>query len=115
MPQRDGAAVDVHPAPVPPELLTVGERLGRERLVRLDEVVVADRGARLPHEIADGGDRGEEGIFGGGGGRGFGGGGGVWRGRGWGRGSAGRAPLRTPRSRPRSQRRRHSGSMRFPP
>src|SRR3954470_7951974 len=64
VPQRDGAAVDVHPAPVPPELLTVGERLGRERLVRLDEVVVADRGARLPHEIADGEDRGEEEIFG---------------------------------------------------
>src|SRR3954471_14099994 len=64
MSQRYRAPVDVHPAPVPAELLTVGERLGRECLVRLDEVVVADLGARLPHEIADGEDRGEEEVLG---------------------------------------------------
>src|SRR4051794_36393521 len=64
MSKRDRAAIDIHPTPVPAELLTVGERLRRERLVRLDEVVVADLGTRLPHEIADGEDRGEEEVLG---------------------------------------------------
>ena len=38
MPERDRAAVHVHARPVPAELLAVGERLRRERLVRLDQV-----------------------------------------------------------------------------
>src|SRR4029079_19721175 len=43
MAERDGAAVHVDPIPVPLQSLTVGYRLRRERLVRLDQIEVADR------------------------------------------------------------------------
>ena len=46
MTERDRAAVHVHAIPVPAECRAVRERLRRERLVRLDEIVVADLRAR---------------------------------------------------------------------
>src|SRR5690606_18839682 len=40
--ERDGAAVHVDAVPVPAQLATIGQSLHRERLVRLDQVVVVD-------------------------------------------------------------------------
>ena len=51
MAERDGAAVHVDPVPVPAQRAAVGQRLHREGLVGLDEVVVADRGAGLLQQI----------------------------------------------------------------
>src|SRR4051812_40390760 len=49
VPERDGTAVDVDAVPIPLEPSAVGERLRREGLVGLDEVVVADARAFLLH------------------------------------------------------------------
>ena len=46
MAERDRAAVHVDAVPVPAQPPAVGERLRRERLVRLDQIVVADRWCR---------------------------------------------------------------------
>ena len=45
-PERHRAAVHVDPLPVPAQLPSVGDGLHRERLVRLDQIVVADRACR---------------------------------------------------------------------
>ena len=54
MAERDRAAVHVHAIPVPSERRAIRERLRRERLVRFDEIVVADLRARLLHQILHG-------------------------------------------------------------
>ena len=60
MAQGDRAAVDVDAVPVPAERAAVGERLHGERLVGLDQVVVADGGAGLLHQVLHREDRREE-------------------------------------------------------
>src|SRR6188508_3059172 len=60
VPERDGTAVHVDAVPVPLEHRAVGQRLRGERLVRLDQVVVADARAFLLHEVPHRGDRCEE-------------------------------------------------------
>ena len=57
--ERDGAAVRIHLLRVEPELLRDAHRLRRERLVRLDDVEVADLELRLRERALDGGDRAE--------------------------------------------------------
>src|SRR5207245_1183264 len=58
--ERDRAAVDVEAAPVPGELAVVGQHLGGERLVELDQVVVCDRVALAGQQLADRERRGGE-------------------------------------------------------
>ena len=60
MAERDRAAVDVDLRPVEAELAAVGQRLGGERLVDLDEVEGLDRQLDPVEQAADAFDRGEE-------------------------------------------------------
>src|SRR6185503_2217928 len=62
MAQGDGAAVHIHPVPVPAELPAIGQRLDREGLVGLNQVVVLNPRVGLAHERADRQNRGEEEI-----------------------------------------------------
>ena len=43
VPERDGAAVYVQAVPVQAERSPVGQNLGRERLVQLDQIIVIER------------------------------------------------------------------------
>src|SRR5262249_19032071 len=52
--ERDRAAVHVQPVTRELELAVAREDLGREGLVQLDQVVVADLAAGAPAELADG-------------------------------------------------------------
>src|SRR3989304_896663 len=63
--QGDRAAVDVHLRPVEAELAAVGQHLGGEGLVDLDEVEVLDGHRRALEELAHALDRGEEEPLGG--------------------------------------------------
>ena len=60
MAERDRTAVDVDLVPVEPELAAVGQRLGRERLVDLDEVERVDRQLDAVEQPLDALDRREE-------------------------------------------------------
>ena len=60
MAERDRAAVDVDLVPVEAELAAVGEGLGGERLVDLDEVERLDRHLDPVEQAADALDRREE-------------------------------------------------------
>src|SRR3990172_11741206 len=63
--QGDRAAVDVHLRPVEAELAAVGQHLGGEGLVDLDEVKVLDGHRRALEQLAHALDRGEEEPLGG--------------------------------------------------
>src|SRR4051794_36838499 len=63
MTERDRAAVHVDAIPIPLQTGAVGERLRRERFVRFDQIVVADRRALFLHQVAYRGDRREEQIL----------------------------------------------------
>src|SRR6266550_2118308 len=63
MSERDRAAVDVDALPIPAELFAVSDGLRCECFVGLDQIVVADLGPRLLHQISHGLDRCEEEIF----------------------------------------------------
>jgi hypothetical protein len=71
--QRHGAAVHVHAVPVPAQAGAVRQRLHGERLVGLDQVVVADLASLLLHQLLHGLDGREEELPGLHGARGVGG------------------------------------------
>ena len=62
MPERDRAAVHVHAIPRPAEPVAIGQRLRGERFIGLDQIVVADLGAGLLHEVLHSNDGREEQI-----------------------------------------------------
>src|SRR6185437_3421847 len=63
MPQRNGAAVHIDTGGIPRKSARVRDRLRRERLVRFDQIVVADLRTGLCHQLLDGYDRREEEIL----------------------------------------------------
>src|SRR5438094_7693925 len=47
MPEGDGAAVDIHPVPVPLQRLAVGDNLRGESLIDLQQIPICEAGAGL--------------------------------------------------------------------